>query len=103
MDLVAPIGKFDAMTAAPVELMRTQLVPQATGTRFSDILTNGLNEVDTKIAKADALVEAFAKGESVPVHQVAMALEEARISVEMAVQVRTRLLESYRDFMSMQL
>jgi flagellar hook-basal body complex protein FliE len=32
-----------------------------------------------------------------------MALEDARLSVELAMQVRTRLLEGYRELMGMQL
>jgi flagellar hook-basal body complex protein FliE len=36
-------------------------------------------------------------------HEVSLALEQARLSVEIAAEVRTRLLESYRDFMTMQL
>jgi flagellar hook-basal body complex protein FliE len=37
----------------------------------------------------------------VPLHQVTYALEEARLSVELAMQVRTRLVESYRELMNM--
>ena len=76
--------------------------PAAQG-NFSDILADGLRAVDSKVARADAMVEAFAKGDPIPVHQVTIALEQARLAVELAVQVRTRLVETYRDFMSMQL
>jgi len=37
------------------------------------------------------------------VHQVTLALEQARLSVELAMQVRQRLVESYRELMNMQL
>jgi len=49
------------------------------------------------------MVKAFALDDSIPVHQVTFALEEARLAVELAMQVRTRLLESYRELMNMQL
>ena len=49
------------------------------------------------------MVRRFALGDAIPVHQVTYALEEARMSVELALQVRSRLVEAYRDLMNMQL
>jgi flagellar hook-basal body complex protein FliE len=78
--------------------------PQASGNgSFASILADGLKSVETKVAHADELVKAFALDDSVPVHQVTYALEEARLAVELAMQVRTRLLEGYRELMNMQL
>lgn len=98
------VSSVPAIGMAPVE----PIVPEHSGLArpaagFADLLVQGLNAADTKVAHADALLSAFAAGDAVPVHQVTLALEQARLSVELAVQVRTRLLEAYRDFMSMQL
>jgi flagellar hook-basal body complex protein FliE len=70
---------------------------------FSSLLASGLHTLEAKIARADGLVRRFALDDSVPVHQVTYALEEARMSVELAMQVRARLVEGYRDLMNMQL
>lgn len=70
---------------------------------FTQLVSEGLQAVDTKVARADALMQAFALGEPIPIHQVTIALEQARIAVELSVQVRERLTEAYRSFMSMQL
>jgi flagellar hook-basal body complex protein FliE len=75
-------------------------IPQA---GFADILAGGLRQVEGKLATANALVQRFALDDSVPLHQVTFALEEARLSVELAMQVRTRLVESYRELMNMQI
>lgn len=69
---------------------------------FSAILSTGLQAVDENVATADALVRQFAVDDSIPVHQVTLALEEARLSVELAMEVRTRVLETYRELMNMQ-
>lgn len=69
---------------------------------FSETLRAGLVSVDTKIAHADALMQAYATGENVAVHEVALALSQARIAVELAAEVRNRLLESFREIMNMQ-
>lgn len=78
-----------------------QVVPQATS--FSNILMSGLSKVDQQVGAADALVQRFALGEPIPLHQVTIALEQARMSLELAMQVRARLLEGYREIMNMQL
>lgn len=78
-------------------------VARIDGPSFSDMLLNGIQGVDRKVADADHLVRQFAIDDTIPVHQVTIALEEARLGVELAMQVRARLVEAYRDLMTMQL
>lgn len=73
------------------------------GQSFASILETGLGQMDEKIATANDLVRQFALDDNIPVHQVTFALEEARLSVELAMQIRERLVESYRELMNMQL
>lgn len=77
--------------------------PPTSGPAFGDILSAGMKSVETKLSTADDLVRQFALDDSVPVHKVTYALEQARLSVELAMQVRARLVEGYRDLMNMQL
>ncbi|HEV7690390.1 MAG TPA: flagellar hook-basal body complex protein FliE [Hyphomonadaceae bacterium] len=71
---------------------------------FGDLLTHGLSAANEKVATADKLLRSFAlDGSSVPIHEVTIALEEARLAVEMAMQVRTKLVDAYRELMGMQL
>ncbi|HTN14559.1 MAG TPA: flagellar hook-basal body complex protein FliE [Sphingomonadaceae bacterium] len=103
LDPIAALGLSDG---AP-QIMRLELPgiagPSASGASFQSVLSAGLDAVNGKIAHADELVRQFALDDSVPVHQVTIALEEARLSVELAMQVRTRLVETYRELMNMQL
>lgn len=78
-------------------------LPDAEGASFGSILTLGLSRVDARVANANDLVRRFALDDNVPLHQVTYALEEARLAVELAMQVRARLVESYRELMNMQL
>lgn len=79
------------------------LAPPIGSGNFASFLTQSLQTMETKVARADELVKQFALNDSIPVHQVTFALEEARLAVELAMQVRSRLLEGYRDLMNMQL
>jgi len=103
---VLPIASVGEIATGPLALQLgggPSAAPGQALTSFGDMLLNGLHGVDTKIADADKLVQQFALGDDVPVHQVTMALEQARLSVELAMQVRARLVESYREVMNMQL
>jgi len=93
--IAAPFAP-DAAAAAPPA---TALAP----TSFEALLTSGLQGVEAKAARSDALVRQFAIDGSVPLHQVTIALEETRIAVELAMQMRARLVEGYRELMNMQL
>lgn len=101
---IAPIDpiSFQAMTGGAVPARLVPTAPVA-GPSFTQLIDQGLQGVDDKIARADALLKAYTLGETIPVHQVTIALEEARLAVEMSVQMRERLTEAYRSFMSMQL
>ena len=75
----------------------------ATSQSFGDMLAQGLDMVENKVTAANELAREFAINDSIPIHQVTIALEEARLAVELAMQVRTRLVEGYREIMNMQL
>lgn len=93
-----------AAAPAPTGAERANVLPErAAAADFGALLAQGVGAVDAKVAHADALVARFAIDDSVPVHQVTIALEEARLSVEFAMQVRARLVEGYKELMNMQL
>ncbi len=95
------IEAIAAIGAAAVPSFTPPVPPAGGG--FGALLTQGLQQVDAKLAHADALARQFAVDDGIPVHQVTMALEEARLAVDLAMQVRTRLLDGYRELMAMQL
>lgn len=70
---------------------------------FAAILADGMDSMNSKLAEADRMIAQFALDDSIPLHQVTIALEEARLSVEMAMQMRARMVEGYRELMNMQL
>jgi flagellar hook-basal body complex protein FliE len=99
IDPISAVAGALTTRVSPIQSMGTP----ANADGFGQLLMSGMRQVDAKIADADILIQRFARGEAIPVHQVTLALEQARLSVELAAQVRTRLIETYRDFMNMQL
>lgn len=102
---VSDIAATKAETAVQTAIApRSELAGSAdTGASFSSLIAEQLSRVDAKVAHADTMVTRFALDDSVPVHQVTFALEEARLSIEIAAQVRQRFVEGYRELMNMQL
>jgi flagellar hook-basal body complex protein FliE len=101
--IIAAGGIVPSPAQLPLGGVAVQAAPLAERASFADMMTTGLESVDRRIADADALVRNFALGDNIPLHQVTAALEEARLAVEIAMQVRSRLVETYRDFMAMQI
>ena len=70
---------------------------------FGSMLLDGLDAADGKINAADQLVRRLVLDDDVSIHQVTFALEQARLSVQLATQIRLRLIEGYQQLMNMQI
>lgn len=76
----------------------------STGVSFSDTLKSKLDEVNDKQIEANVLTDKLVKGEGgVDIHQVMLSTEEAKMSLQLAVQMRNKLLEAYQELNRMQL
>ena len=69
---------------------------------FKDTLNDYLNNVNGLIQEAGATANKMVKGEVDDVHEVIIAGQKASIALELVVEIRNKLLESYREFMRMQ-
>ena len=87
---------------APTDSLTPLLEPQQTTADFSSWLAQKMDEVNTQLSQADMQVRQLAVGGETNVHQVMMALEKARLSLELVVQVRNKLLDAYQNLMQMQ-
>lgn len=98
---VAPIASLPAIqgTALPPQ----QLQPAYGAGGFSSLLTQGVESVNADLLNADKLVHDFALSDAIPVHQVTYALEQSRLSLNLMMQIRNRLVEAYQQMMNMQL
>lgn len=95
---IEAIGALDALRLNAAE--QTASVPT---TDFSTVVGQGLAHLDGRLQSADAATQALASGQNVPVHEVMIAMEQARMELTFAVEVRNRLLESYQELARMQL
>lgn len=77
-------------------------VDKSSGGSFGDILKSMLDSANEAQIKADEETQKLISGESADIHNALIAAEEARIQLELVVQVRNKLLESYQEITKMQ-
>jgi flagellar hook-basal body complex protein FliE len=72
------------------------------GPSFKDTFTRAMNTVtDTRDYSAD-LTQRFAAGEQVELHSVMAASEEAGLALDLAIEMRNKVVEAYRALINMQ-
>ncbi|AYM96390.1 flagellar hook-basal body complex protein FliE [Acidovorax sp. 1608163] len=76
---------------------------KAQGPGFSDLVTQGLQQVNQQLLASQTDLQQLAVGNVQNLHQIMIRLEESKLSFQLMMQVRSRLLEAYQDVMKMQL
>ena len=75
---------------------------QASGTGFAQRVADGLQAVNAQLLATQSDLQGLALGQAENLHEVVVRLEESRISLQLMLQVRNRVLEAYQDVMRMQ-
>jgi flagellar hook-basal body complex protein FliE len=76
--------------------------PEA-GRSFGEFLQESITKVNSLQNEANVAMEKLASGESQNLHETLLAVEKAEISFKMINQIRTKVLDAYRDIMKMQI
>ncbi len=69
---------------------------------FGDVLERALDTVNDMQTRADRLTERLAAGEVRDIHQVMIAVEQVNTALQLTMQVRNKVIESYQEIMRMQ-
>jgi flagellar hook-basal body complex protein FliE len=70
---------------------------------FGDLLKQKLDAVNDDQVKAEDTTQKFIQGDEVDVDKVMMDTEEAKMSLELAVQIRNKFVEAYQELNRTQL
>lgn len=70
---------------------------------FKSLLTDQLNQVNQLQTNSENVSADFINGKDTDIHQVMLSAEEAKMSIEMAVQIRNKMVEAYQEINRMQL
>ncbi len=94
------IAAIESIRLEPSVRLNAAPEPQ---TSFATMLLNGVDKVNESLNVADATLRAVAVGESIPPHQAILAMEEAKMNLQLALQIRNKAVEGFQELMRMQI
>ena len=91
----------------PISTIRELGSPQKTSVSsntkpVAETFENMLSSLNQSQLNADGLIQKLAQGENVDLHSVMIGMEENNINFNVALGIRDRLVEAYREVMRMQ-
>ena len=96
--LVAAANAQSLQGAAPV-MAGDSAAPVAGA--FGQLVSDGLSRINGQLIGSQVDLQKLATGDAQNLHQIMINLEESRVSFQLMMQVRNRLLEAYQDIMKM--
>ena len=100
--MIPGVDAIQAIGAVPdVQPQAAVAVAAPTG-RFAEWFDTQVGQLNTQLLEAQQGVQQLAAGDAASLHDVMIRMEEARLSMQLAVQIRSRVLEAYQDVMRMQ-
>lgn len=70
---------------------------------FQNVLKDSLDKLNEKQVQADEITNDFVAGKDVEVHEMLLSMEEAKMSMQLAIQVRNKVVEAVQELTRMQL
>jgi flagellar hook-basal body complex protein FliE len=96
---IAPLDVVGMDAALPASSLQAAAQPTSA---FGNWFAQELDAVNAQMASAERGVQELAAGGAGNVHDTMIQLEQARLSFQLAIQVRARVLEAYQEIMRMQ-
>lgn len=94
-------------TQLPLSPVKSAVTPTVQGIEtgegpsFSSVIGDALQQVDLMQQQAGEVSAQVASGEAVDLHDALIRVEEAGLALQLAMQVRNKLVESYQEIMRM--
>jgi len=97
IEALAPLSEFHGVVQLQANVPTG--VSQST---FGQWFTKEITAVNGQLLETDRNIQQLAVGETSNLHETMIRMEETRLSFQLLVQVRNRLLEAYQEVMRMQ-
>jgi flagellar hook-basal body complex protein FliE len=91
-----------AEAAAASNVSPAGINASVSGPSFGELVTQGLGQLNQQMLSSQTDLQNLALGNQQNLHQLMISLEESRLSFQLMLQVRNRVLESYQALMRMQ-
>ncbi|QQS38323.1 MAG: flagellar hook-basal body complex protein FliE [Ignavibacteriales bacterium] len=92
---IGSIGKIS-------DLIHSYEIKENKGKKFENVLTEFIGEVNTNQMDSKNITEDFIAGEDVELHEVMIAGEKAKTSLELLMEIRNKTVDMYKELIRMQ-
>lgn len=92
LDSVFPVGAAFPVTGSEV-----------TTASQPNIFMQELDKLNQSVKGSEVLLQDLAAGKTDNIHHVMLALEDAKLTLQMALQVRNKVVEGYQEILRMQI
>ena len=97
IDAIGGVG-----AAQPLTLQATTPSTASVAPGFANWVDQEVSSLNAQLVTAEQGIQKLATGTAENLHEVMLQLEQARLAMQVASQVRSRVLEAYQDVMRMQ-
>jgi flagellar hook-basal body complex protein FliE len=108
VDAIGALAAAAGHAAQSPEMNDALILPASANTAapaagaFGQLIGQGLDGVNQQLLASQTDLQQLATGNAQNLHQIMIRLEESRLSFQLLMQVRNRVLEAYQDVMKMQ-
>jgi flagellar hook-basal body complex protein FliE len=100
---VEPVAFLASAQADAIESrLNAAAAPGAVAPGFDNWLSGEISRVNQQLLGAQKQTNDLALGKTQNLHDVMISIEEARLGLQLMVQIRTRALEAYQEILRMQ-
>lgn len=87
----------------PLPLTEKEEKKSANPVTFGDFFQEALQKVNRQQLEAEDALQGLMSGEAQDLHEIMIATEKARLSLQLTVQVTNKIIEAYREITRMQI
>lgn len=88
---------------APISIDGAQNAAEVSPSSFKDLLKKAVGDLNASQVGANGAIQNLASGGEDNLHDVVIAMEKADLTLQYAIQIRNKVLESYQSIIQMQI
>lgn len=94
---ISPIDKIDGVSSVQESSKKNKSAVENMADTFGKAFSDGLNSVNESQNAAYEAAETFASGGDISVHEVMIASQKANLTMQLALQMRNKLINAYNE------
>ena len=100
---MADINKVGSLSTADLLNQKSDKTAQSGNANFAEQLKSAVEEVNAEQVKGEKAMSDIATGQVKDLHQAALAIDKAEISMKLMLEVRNKALNAYKEITRTQL